>query len=260
MIYLYIQICESKSILDIVSLFFMSFTEQLYPYNNLWKSKLNWSIFSSTHISWGKAVFTSLNRIAQNKMLSAVKDIVKFPQVCINFISYSFSSGYSTATLNAQMNAKWVIELPQLMFLKLLLLVPKRLILSSPSLLVPTDTWKWRDKGTLLIFKCQEENSQSSPLHEQFTCWKRILNTVSYYLFLRLKSSLEEKKKKRGGEQLHMIYTLKLIILFASNIQMLNSPLKENWRGRHQSLLPGNQWWNARGQHKIVSVDILAGR
>lgn len=79
--------------------------------------------------------------MAQDKVLSAVKDIVKFPQVYINFISYSFPSGYSTATLNAQMNVKRVIELPQLMFLKLLLPVPERLILSSP-LLVPTDTWK----------------------------------------------------------------------------------------------------------------------
>lgn len=243
MTYLYIQSYESNSILDSVLLFFKSSTEQLSPYNNLWKSKLNWTIFSSTHVSWGKAAFPSLSRMAQDKMLSAVKDIVKFPQVYINFISYFFSSGYSTAILNAQMNAKWVIELPQFMFLKLLLPVPERLILSSPSLLVPTDTWKWRDKGTLSIFKCQEKNSQSSPLHEQYKCWKRILNVVSCYLFLSLKSSPEKKKKKKGGgKQMHVVYTLKLNILFASNIRMLNSALEEKWRGRRQSLLPGNQW------------------
>lgn len=144
--------------------------------------------------------FTVLSRIVQDRTLSAVKDAVKFLWVLrgnINFISYSVFKGYSSATFNAQMNAKWVIEFPQLMLLKLSLPMPERPIPSSPLLLVPIDTWKWRDKGTLLIFKCQEENSQLSPPHKQHKCWKRILNAASCYITLRLKRS---SPRKRGGK------------------------------------------------------------
>lgn len=143
--YLYIQSYESNSILDTISLFLTSSTDQTPPYNNHWKSKINWSIYYSNHANWRKVAFTIFSRIALDRMLSAFKDTVKILQVFrgnINFISYSVFKSYSTATLYAQTNAKWVIELPQLILLKLSLVMPERLIPSSPLLLVPIDTWK----------------------------------------------------------------------------------------------------------------------
>lgn len=52
--------------------------EQSPLYNNLWKSKISWSIFHSNQVNWRQVAFTVLSRTAQGRMLSAVKDTVKF--------------------------------------------------------------------------------------------------------------------------------------------------------------------------------------